>query len=207
MDSEKPGPMLNIEGPSGASVFRRLLLWLVPFERLPELQAEFDAYWQRYRGLADDRAAVVVCALCVEDSVDEMIKALFPKGGLFVGKRDIGLALKIDMLRAFKIIPARILHDCHLIRRVRNDFAHHLRLASLSDWGDDKLRSVDGAIKAYDDAYDLSVSHRKRFEDLTSFVCVALRLYATHVQAMRAFVDSSEFGAALKSFKEKGSER
>jgi len=197
----KPEEFINIQGPRGESVFRHLIEWLVPFDRLPELQEELNDYWAHYRGLSDERAIVLVGALCVEDCLDRMINAFFLGSKILHENRDFTFSLKIDIVRACKFIPSRILDDCDLVRKLRNDFAHNLELKTLSDY--ENLQAVDQAIKAYQAYYDLNVLPRERFKDLVSFVCVALKMYTTHLQSMRTFVDSGDFMDSLKHFKEK----
>ena len=205
MMSEEPKPeqFINIEGPLGESRFRRLLTWLFPSHRIAEFQNELDEYWAHYKNLADERAVVLVGALCVEDCLDRMINAFFPASKILRENRDFTFSPKIDIIEACKIIPSRILHHCDLVRKLRNDFAHDLKLKTLSDWGDKKFQAVDQAIKSYQPSYDLSVSPRKRFEGLVGFICVALKAYTTHVQGMRTFLDSEDFMKSLSDFKEK----
>lgn len=198
----KPEQYINIEGPPGESVFRRLVEWLFPFDRMPELQKELDDYWAHYKDLADERAVALVGALCVEDSLDRMINAFFPASKILHENRDFTFSLKIDIVKACKIMPSRILRDCDRIRKLRNDFAHDLRLKAFSDY--ENFQAVDQAIKEYQASYDLNVSPRKRFEDLVAFVCVALNMYTTHVQIMRKFLESADFMKALRHSKEKG---
>lgn len=205
MMSEEPRPeqFINIEGPRGESLFRRLLIWLIPRNRVARLQKELDDYWAHYRHLADERAVVLVGALCVEDSLDGLIWAFFPKSKSLLKNRDFSFSLKIDIVRSCKLIPSRILSDCDLIRRLRNDFAHHLNMKTLSDWGDRKFQAVDQALTEYQLSYDFSVPLRKRFEDLVAFVCVALKMYTTHVRSARKFIDTDDFINSLKDFKER----
>lgn len=141
--------VLNIEGPPGESLFRRLLIWLVPFDRMAELQRELDEYWAHYRDLTDERAIVLVGALVVEDSLDELITTFFPKSTTLLKKREFTFSLKTDLIRACKLIPSRILHHCDIVRELRNDFAHSLQLKTLSDWGDGNFQKVDQAIRSY----------------------------------------------------------
>jgi hypothetical protein len=195
--------MLNIEGPSGESLFRRPLSWFLSPDWQTKFQREVDEYWKHYADLVDDRAIVLAGALCVEDSLDEMIRAFFSEPRGLFENRDFSFALKIDIVRACKLIPRRILNDCDLIRNVRNDFAHELRLKNLSDWGDKNFQRWDQAIKEYDASYNFNVSHRERFKWLVGLIGIALKVYTTHVQGMRAFLDSDDFIKSLRQFKEK----
>lgn len=203
----KPEQIINIEGPAQESLFRRLLTWLLSSHGTTEFQAglqkELDAYWAHYKDLADERAVVLVGSLCVEDCLDRMINAFFPASKVLHENRDFTFSLKIDILRACKFIPSRILDHCDLIRKLRNDFAHNLGLKTLSDRGK-KFQSVVQAIESYQPSYATNVSPRKRFEELVALVCVALRAYTTHVESMRTFLDSQSFMESLKAFQEKG---
>ncbi len=203
MEEPNPEQILNIEGPLGGSTFRRLLRWLIPLDRMAELQKELNDYWAHYKDLADERAVILVGALCVEDCLDRTINAFFPASKILHENRDFTFSLKIDIVQACNLIPSRILHHCDLVRKLRNDFAHSLEFETLSDWGDENFQAVNQAIMSYQPSYDLSVSPRKRFEDLVAFVCVALKWYTTHVESMRTFLDTKDFMKSLKDFKEK----
>lgn len=202
-EEPKPEQILNIEGPPSESRFTRPLAWLFPLDRMPEFQKELDAYWAHYKDLTDERAVVLAGSLCVEDCLDRMINAFLPASEVLRKNRYLPFSLKIDLVRACKLIPSRVLEHCNLISKLRNNFAHSLELKSLSDWGDKQFKAVDQAIKSYQPSYDLSVPHRKRFEVLVGFVCVALKVYTTHVQSMRPFIDTEDFMKSLKRFKEK----
>ncbi len=203
----KPDEILHIEGPSSKTIFWGLLTWLFPLDRMEELQKELDDYWGHYRGLSDERAVVLVGALCVEDSLDRMINAFFPGSRILHENRDFTFSLKMDLLQACRLIPSRILDHCNLVRKLRNDFAHRLEFKTLSDWGSQNFQAVDQAIRSYLPQYDLGISHRKRFEDVVAAVCVALRMYSAQVEVLREFLDSPEFWKWLKQFKEKGAIR
>lgn len=202
MTEPRPEEIVNIEGPPNESVFRRLLTWLTPFHEMEKFQRELDEYWAHYRDLTDDRALVVVGALCVEDCVDRMINAFFLSSKTIHDNRDFTFSLKIDVVEACRFIPARVLRHCDLVRKLRNDFAHNLELKTLSDLDPGRLQSVDQAISSYVQAYDLSVPYAERFKALVGFICVALKMYTSHVESMRAFVDSVGFQNALKKFKQ-----
>jgi hypothetical protein len=203
-EEPKPEQFINIEGPPGQSVFTHLVTWLIPREyKSGEFQKELDEYWAHFKDLADERAVVLAGALCVEDCLDGLINAFFPASKIVYENRDFTFSSKIDVIRASRLILPRILRDCDTIRKLRNDFAHELKLKTLSDWGDEKFQAVDEAIRGYQPSHDVSVPLRERFQDLVGFVCVALKAYTTHVQMMRRFLDSADFMKSLKKFAEK----
>lgn len=202
MTDAKPEELVDMEGPRGESVFSCLLSWLTPFDRMEEFQRELDEYWAHYKDLVDERAFVLVGALCVEDCLDRMINAFFPASKDLHENRDFTFSLKIDIVRACNLIPSRILQHCDLVRKFRNDFAHNLGFKTISDLGNERLQLMDQAIKSYVPGEDLSVPPRDRFGHLVGFVCVALKIYTTHVQSMRTFVHTADFMKALKRFTE-----
>jgi len=212
---------LNIEGAPGESIFRRPISFLLTpsegkfYEAV--FQKELEEYWAHYKELEDERAVVVVGSLCVEDCLDKMIEAIFPRSKELLENKDFSLSLKIDLIQAYKIIPNRILNDCDTIRQMRNDFAHELNIKTFDDWeisvseknenrkdGERKRKNfkngIDQSLRIYDSDYDLSLSCRKRFEYFVGVVTIALVIYTTHVQAMRKFIDSQDFGKALVEF-------
>jgi hypothetical protein len=202
--SEEPKheQFINIEGPYCKSRFRRLLVWLLPSdptEYQRELQKEIDNYWAHYKDLTDERAVVLAGSLCVEDCLNRMIDAFFPASGSL---HDLSFSRKINLVRACTLIPSRILDDCGTVNTLRNAFAHNLELKNLSDSGEQKFQDIDKALKRYQEGYDFNVTHRKRLEDLVTFVYVALITYTTHVISLREYIDTEDFMKALKNFKE-----
>lgn len=189
-----------IEGAPRESIFYSMLTFMIPRTWPEDLQRELDQYWAHYKDLADERAVVVVGALCVEDCLDQMINALFPSSTILHENRDFTFSLKIDIIQAFKLIPSRILHHSDVVRKMRNDFAHNLEFKSLLSLSAERLQAMDDAIKTYVTSYDLTVPSRERFVSLIAFICVALRSYTSHVKHLRDFLDDAHCIKGLKQF-------
>ena len=211
--------LINGGGIPGESIFWRFVPEITPNEAetyVNLLQQWQDEYRRHYEELKDDRAIVVVEALCIEDCLDKMIEAIFPRSKEILENKDFSFSLKIDLIRAYNVIPNRILDDCDTIRQMRNDFAHELSLKTFSDWdiyiskkkkAGSKRQTfkdvINRAIKVYGNYYDLRASYRVRFEDFAAPVIMSLLLYVTHVQAMRKFMDSEDFMKTLIEFSQR----
>jgi len=202
-EEPKPKQFINIEGPYGKSRFRRLLVWLLPYDPIEyqrELQKEIDSYWEHYKDLTDERAVVLAGSLCVEDCLNRMIDTFFPASGIL---HDLSFYQKINLVRACALIPSQILDDCVTVNKLRNKFAHNLELKNLSDLADREFQAVDQALKRYERSYDFNTPYRKRFESLVSFAYIALIVYKSHVKSLREYINTEDFMKALKNFKEK----
>ena len=184
----------SIECPAGESIFYRALAAMIPKNWPRGLQEGISEYASHVKDLDDERAYVVVGALCVEHCLDEMVSALLPSTKYGSFKR------KTDIIRAFRLIPSRILDDCGLIAEMRNHFAHDLECKTLSNQKPERLQRVDDALRRYDPSYPLDISAKERCGGLVEFVCVALTFYTTHVECMREFIDDARFLEELERF-------
>jgi len=118
-------------------LFARYSDWDWPFFPHEDLFFGTIELWRKYRDIEDDRLLTLVGALCVESALDKLLGALLPGYASLSGEgnrgRGISMSLKIRIIRALAIIPAKFLDCCDLVTSIRNEFAHNLALSKFSD--------------------------------------------------------------------------
>jgi hypothetical protein len=90
-------------------------------------------YFHREFRKETDRACVILAAAMLEQTLETLLRAyLVPVGGaddsLFGGPNAplASFSSKIDMSHRIGLISVKMCRDLHLIRRIRNDFAHNV---------------------------------------------------------------------------------
>jgi DNA-binding MltR family transcriptional regulator len=90
-----------------------------------QIQSMIDAMYE-----ADDRVAAIIFTSSVELLLENLLrKAMMPDSAkhLFDGNGALAtLSAKIDIAYAFGLIANVDRHDLHLLRKIRNDFAHDI---------------------------------------------------------------------------------
>lgn len=197
-ESPGPGSMLNFEGAEDGDLFRRFLAWCVPIEWESGVQAEIDAVFARLES-ADDRAVAVVGSLVVENAVDQLVGAHVPGYKKLAAHQDYSLSMRIELARALRLCPARLLGAADTVRRIRNDFAHRLELARLADCKPEHLASARGHLQQIQLTMVEGKTDREVFRNLVSMVYLSLRGYAFHVERLNQYVrEEKTFWNALE---------
>jgi hypothetical protein len=106
------------------------------FDQTLEWQQRFFSEFEK----ETDRASVILAAIMLEEALTGLLKTrLAPTGSsndsLFDGATaPIGsFSAKIDLAYRIGLIPASFARELHLVRRVRNDFAHNISNATFDD--------------------------------------------------------------------------
>jgi DNA-binding MltR family transcriptional regulator len=96
----------------------------------------FDEYAKLFAG-ESDRGAVVLAASYLDSLLEELLRAAMVEDSRFetvlggFGPLS-GFSARIEVAYAFGLLPADLRQDLDLIRRIRNDFAHQVTLASFT---------------------------------------------------------------------------
>src|SRR5438046_1164518 len=107
------------EGRPGESLFTK------PFIRYV-FENELPALFQKVEGMHDHRLLSIVTALIIENRVDKLLSAFLPRYGRLLAAREYSFSMKINTLEALAFIPPLLTAVAHCLRKVRNEFAHHL---------------------------------------------------------------------------------
>jgi len=199
MDKPKPEQIIDVEGPSGESVFRRLISWCVPTGASERFQQKIDEeILAHVRELNDDRLLVLVGALIIENAVDELLAAIMPGYRSLRDKRDCSFSMRVEIARALRLIPSRILNCADFIRGLRNDFVHDLSIEKLDKLKPSRIQSMRDRLSAF--TSQEFEEEAETFRMLVVWTAVALYGYTMHVARLNDFIRSNEFYASLQAF-------
>jgi hypothetical protein len=191
--TETPSPesILNFEGPKGETLFRRFVDAYLPLEWEPKVQAEVDEVFGHLDS-KDDRAVAVVGALVIEDSVNQLVAAHVPGYKKMAESRDFGLSMRIELARALRLCPSRLLGAADTVRAIRNDFAHKLALKMFDECKREHLTSAQGHLRQIQPTMVAGKTNREIFTSLVCVVSLALRGYSLHVERLNQYVREEE---------------
>lgn len=156
---------------------------------------------------ADDRAFVLVGALIIENGVDELLYSYVPGFKSIIDNWDFTFSLRIELARALRLVPARLLGGADAIRRVRNDFAHDLKIRSLQDLKSSRLESLTSHLSKFNPQWVEGTNHRLNFEQLVTLTALGLLLYSRHTQILNSFIRHEGLADLLQQFVHRGSSK
>lgn len=197
--SEQELPIINVEGQRGDSIFYQFKTWCLPPETVIKLQVKLDSDLIHVKELNDDRLLVLIGALLVENSVDELLSAIMPGYKSLRDNRDFTFSMRIEIARALQLIPSRILSCADFIRKVRNEFAHNLSIDSFSELNPSYLSSLRGRLREFTKDQP-EKSDAESFKGLVFLTALGIYGYNFHVEMLAKFLRDSSFIEALHAF-------
>jgi hypothetical protein len=209
-EKEQPQPekIIDIEGPVGITIFRRLFTWGTSSEALDVtlegmsklIQPKVDDMLQYVKNLNDDRLLVLVSALIIENAIDGLLAAIMPGYEPLREKRDFTFSMRIEIARALCLIPARILNCADFIRSLRNDVVHDLSIDRFDKFKPTQLQSMRDRLLSF--TSEEQVESAEVFRYLATWTAVALYAYTIHVSQLDDFIRSDKLSAPFKTFLE-----
>lgn len=110
-----------------------------------EWNREVPAFLQRIEASGDQRLMCIMGSLVAEHHVERFLRTVLPKYDLLEENRDFTFSMKTNFIEALHLLPSHIVKALHIVRAVRNEFAHSLDLVSVDDLKQklrDRIRSV-----------------------------------------------------------------
>lgn len=203
-DQPTPEQILDISEPRGETLFCEAKAWLLTGAEA-DIQAEVDGLWAHYRDVTDERLLALVAGLCIEKSVDALVGAIAPSFEEYRQDQAFTFSVKIRVARSLRVLPARILSTCDLVRQIRNEFAHDLQMKEFAHLDPEKyLRKLVPYVAAFNrpDADRAANDHPKLFRDMVGFTLVALGAYTRQVQRLREYLETAESREGFKRWAE-----
>lgn len=114
------------DGEKEESLFEKPIIRIFKKNELPELFKKVD-------GLDDHRLLTIVTALLVENRIDKLNFAFFPKYKLLYEDTNFTFSLKIKLIESLNVIPPLFCHAANCLRQIRNSFAHDLDFVHFED--------------------------------------------------------------------------
>ena len=178
----------------------RILVWCLPREWQPRIQAEIDDVLTHLSS-ADDRAVALVGALLIETAVNDLVSAHVPGYKSLADNRDFTLSMRIALARALKLCPARLLGAADTVRAIRNDFAHKLVLQSFDQCTRRHLQAARAHLGTIQPKLSDGKTDREVFVSLVGMVCLALHGYKFHVERLNEYMrEADAFRTGLREY-------
>ncbi len=184
-----------ISGHEGESLFIEPLLRYFRHNPLPEL-------FNKTEQLKDDRLLAIVTALIVEDRLDATLRSFLPRYSRLTTATDFTFSMKIALAEALAFIPTKILSAATVLRKIRNEFAHHLELDSFVQLqasliaGLKNLRSEAYGVFGADERKP-KATFLEEYKSVAFFCIVGLDAYQENLSYLRSYIERPEFVEAL----------
>lgn len=186
------------EGKESESAFSKPFFSWDEFQRSNEEMPEF---YRRIEQSGDDRSYVILTAIVLENQYDAFLQILVPGFKALRDSKGFGFSLKIELLRAFRLIPPLIPRCADCVRQIRNDFAHRLEIDKIERINPEH---IDRAKRLYNEVYAPYVqtndgkSPREVFHGVAFGALHGLRSYRPNVVALRQQIDDPRFTEDLR---------
>lgn len=182
---------------------------------------DLPPYFERLNKIDDDRSFVILSASVLEYQTDRFLKCFIPKYQILIST-NTNFSTKINVIRAFNLIPSQIGEILDLIRNIRNDFAHNLSIDSFQDV--EKSETLPVHVKELErfwKKYESQMAYWKKgsetrllFKDIWRVSLEALRVYEDNIILFRKETENKEFmnhlmtkSEVLKSVRENSEKR
>ncbi len=194
---------LTIAGPAGDTLFHDTIPQCFTVAAIAAMREQVIADMDHFPALDDDRLAVLVGALLVENALDHFLSAFIPSYNLLAGNKEFTFSMKTTLAKSFRLCPNRIFGATDAIRNIRNVIAHHLDVTTIAQAEAVKhglIASMDAHLTQFDAEQDMAIADRLRYIALTVSLCVAYRTYAVHVRKLNEFIRSAGFMPVFAEF-------
>jgi hypothetical protein len=190
-------------GPEGDTLFSR------PFFEFG--RNELPILFQQVEGLHDHRLLALVTALIVEERVDKLLGAFCPRYECLIEQSEFTFSLKIRMLEALSVIPRSITDACHIIRSIRNDFAHNLERTRLSHTDKKIVRRMEALLRRVNSSLVNTIISEEgifaNFKNLSFVAIVGVDAYMANLTRLREKISDSAFVQSLQDETQKDFQR
>jgi hypothetical protein len=167
---------------------------------------DIPPYFKRLNKINDDRSFVILALAVLEYQIDRFLKAFIPKYDVLI-KSNTNISTKIDIIKAFNLIPTHIVDMVDLLRNIRNVFAHYLEIDGFEDEKKSKkLPNYILLMKEYKIEYNTEMPYwkdgepiRLLFKDIWRVCLEALRIYEGNIKLFRQETEKREYINYLKS--------
>ena len=200
MDGEK---LVSVEGTKGESLFHKALTRIVTPEGAVEaMQSEVASALEKVEKTGDERALALVGALLVENAVQKLLASVMPAHDDLLEHQNVTFSVQIEIALALRHVPKRILRSAHVIRKIRNEFAHDLELDEFSKVTEKLRRQMHARAKEFKEDGAVAGNDLKTFSNLAVLVVLALRVHSLQTGAMDEYLRSDQFMSAFDNWLE-----
>ncbi len=161
---------------------------------------DLPPFFKRLNEIKDDRSFVILASSVLEYQIDRFLKAFIPNHKLLVNDRT-NFVTKINLIRAFNLIPEHFPDMLDNIRNIRNDFAHNLKIDNFNDANkSEKLPKHIEEMKKLWNNYQNDMRYwnedkplQLMYKDIWSVCIEGLRVFESNIRLFRQETEKKEF--------------
>ncbi|MBF04964.1 MAG: hypothetical protein CMP76_16920 [Flavobacterium sp.] len=161
---------------------------------------DLPPFFKRLNNIEDDRSFVILATSVLEYQIDRFLKAFIPNHQILINDKT-NLFTKINLIRAFNLIPEHFPDMLDNIRKIRNDFAHNLKIDSFNDANEsEKLPGHIEEMRRLWDKFQNDMCYwqndkplRLMFKDIWRVCVEGLRVFESNVRLFRQETEKKEF--------------
>ena len=161
---------------------------------------DLPPFFKRLNEINDDRSFVILASSVLEYQIERFLKAFIPNYKLLVNDRT-NLVTKINLIRAFNLIPEHFPDMLDNIRNIRNDFAHNLKIDNFNDANkSEKLpKHIEEMTKLWNNFQNDMCYWKENdplqlmFKDIWRVCIEGLRVFESNVRLFRQETEKKEF--------------
>lgn len=161
---------------------------------------DMPPFFIRINNIEDDRSFIILATSILEYQINRFLTAFIPNHQILVNDKT-NLFTKINIIKAFNLIPEHFPIMFDNIRNIRNDFAHNLNIDSFNDANEsEKLpRHIEEMKRLWEEFQnDMCYWHtdeplRLMFKDIWRVCIEGLRVFESNVRLFRQETENKEF--------------
>lgn len=167
---------------------------------------DIPPFFKRLNKIDDDRSFVILATSVLEYQIERFLKIFIPKYELLINDYT-NFSIKINIIRAFNLIPPQFGEMCSIIKDIRNDFAHNLEIDNFADAEKSKklpknlIKLKEKWLEFEDDMCYWSPEEpiRLMFKDIWRVTLEGIRVYESNVVLFRRETENEKFINSLKA--------
>jgi hypothetical protein len=165
-----------------------------------EWNDDLPPFFNRLNKIDDDRSFVILATSVLEYQIDRFLKFFIPNYQVLINDKT-NLVTKINLIRAFNLIPEHFPDMLDNIRNIRNDFAHNLKIDSFIDANEsEKLPGHIEEMRRLWDKFQNDMIYWKEneplylmFKDIWRVCIEGLRVFELNIRLFRQETEKKEF--------------
>ncbi len=164
--------------------------------------SKVQEYINKVGDYGDDRLLALVADLLVESTVDNYLSEIMPNYNKELSdNKAFTFSLKIDIAMALRFSPKRYFEAAHIIRKIRNEFAHNLNITTFHDLKPELINKFecvfDRCLPFSETTYPTTA---RKYKALTRITVISFFMYARHLRLLNAYLRDDSFYENLTAF-------
>jgi len=139
----------------------------------------------------NDRAYILVSAVAIEDQIYKILKALLPQINCLDDNQGFTFSFKINLLKSYELYNPKIVEYAHLVRKIRNEFAHNLTYSSFEDLPSGTQSNIDQRINEINPQHQFT-EVRQKIDAIVKWLFWELNSLLPYAQEINKILNSTE---------------